>query len=156
MLISNQTSSLLRSLCILSLESTISQMKCLHIYCCEAPLTWISLHFKGFFIEILDEVQVWSHYMVNYLPVCHNSVSSTCTGTLCMWEIGWRRRTLKYLNWHFCFSKIFYKSFYISIFIYIYKNECVHPTLIFPHTVCLGFCMFLTLNNPSLLLFGFF
>lgn len=75
-------------------------------YCCEAPLTWISLHFKGFFIEILDEVQVWSHYMVNYLPVCHNSVSSTCTGTLCMWEIGWRGRTLKNLNWHFCFSII--------------------------------------------------
>lgn len=31
LLISNQTSSLLRSLCILSSESTISQMKCLHI-----------------------------------------------------------------------------------------------------------------------------
>lgn len=61
-------------------------------YCCEASLTWVSLHFKGFFIEILDEVQVWSHYTVNCLPVCHNSVSSTCTSPLCMWEIGWRGR----------------------------------------------------------------
>lgn len=102
LLISNQTSSLLRSLCILSSESTISQMKYLHI------LLWSTTDlnkssFQGLFIEILDEAQVWSHYMVNYLPVCHNSVSSTCTGTLCMWEKGWRKSTLKYLNWHFCF-----------------------------------------------------
>lgn len=137
LLISNQACSLRRSLCILSSESTISQMKYFPI------LLWSTTGLnKSSFRGLFHWDSGWGPGMKSLHGQLFASLPQQCFKHV-YWHfmhVGKRmkRKNFKIPKLTFLLFHNTLEEFYISIFIYTSINKCVHPTLICPHTVCLG------------------